>query len=29
MPTQDMIIGLFYLTTDREDQGEGRGQVGG
>ncbi len=25
MPTQDMIIGLFYLTSDREDQvGEGR-----
>ena len=25
MPTQDMIIGLFFLTTDREDQpGEGR-----
>src|SRR5690606_18718995 len=25
MPTQDMIIGLFFLTVDREDQpGEGR-----
>ena len=25
MPTQDMIIGLFFLTTDREDEpGEGR-----
>ncbi|MGZ4497173.1 MAG: DNA-directed RNA polymerase subunit beta', partial [Nocardioides sp.] len=25
MPTQDMIIGLFFLTTDRDDQGgEGR-----
>ncbi|GAA2010616.1 MULTISPECIES: DNA-directed RNA polymerase subunit beta' [Nocardioides] len=25
MPTQDMIIGLFFLTTDREDQvGDGR-----
>ena len=26
MPTQDMIVGLFFLTTDREGQpGEGRG----
>ncbi len=24
MPTQDMIIGLFFLTTDREGPGEGR-----
>ncbi|MBB3042948.1 DNA-directed RNA polymerase subunit beta' [Nocardioides sp. LMS-CY] len=29
MPTQDMIIGLFFLTTDREDQpGEGRAFAG-